>query len=121
MNIHFPIFILRLFFEKEIPTQIKKEISLKNNFLTIPLNFFFYHVCCEHRKKRMRIDSFFLTAIRFFCKRNILIRNCSAFFTHHLHLTQKPDGIGEDKRIDAHSLFSMFTATIIKEKIEWFR
>jgi hypothetical protein len=35
--------------------------------------------------------------------------------------TQKPDGIGEDKRIDAHSLFSMFTATIIKEKIKWFR
>lgn len=35
--------------------------------------------------------------------------------------TQKPDSVGEDKRIDAHSLFSMFTANMIKEKIKWFR
>jgi hypothetical protein len=35
--------------------------------------------------------------------------------------TEKPDSSDAEKRIDAHSLFSMFTANMIKEKIKWFR
>jgi hypothetical protein len=48
-------------------------------------------------------------------------RNCKPVSYKDTPFTQKPDCAGNEKRIDAHSLFSMFTANVIKEKIKWFR
>lgn len=54
-------------------------------------------------------------------KMNIVGKKYKAASYEDVAFPQKPDSIGEEKRIDAHSLFSMFTANMIKEKIKWFR
>jgi hypothetical protein len=38
-----------------------------------------------------------------------------------VQFTEKPDSNDGEKRIDPHSLFSMFTANMIKEKVKWYR
>jgi hypothetical protein len=48
-------------------------------------------------------------------------KKCKPVSYEHTLFTQKPDDIGTEKRIDAHSLFSMFTANMIKKGIKWFR
>jgi hypothetical protein len=48
-------------------------------------------------------------------------KKCKPVSYEHTLFAQKPDDIGTEKRIDAHSLFSMFTANMIKKRIKWFR
>ena len=49
------------------------------------------------------------------------VKQCKPVSYIEVPFTQKPDNSDAEKRIDAHSLFSMFTANMIKEKIKWFR
>jgi len=48
-------------------------------------------------------------------------KKCKPVSYEEVPFTEKPDSCGTEKRMDAHSLFSMFTANMIKEKIKWFR
>lgn len=49
------------------------------------------------------------------------VKQCKPVSYIEVPFTEKPDSSDAEKRIDAHSLFSMFTANMIKEKIKWFR
>ncbi|HEY6975630.1 MAG TPA: hypothetical protein VH396_05035 [Chitinophagaceae bacterium] len=48
-------------------------------------------------------------------------KKCNPVSYAGIPFTEKPDSSDTEKRIDAHSLFSMFTANMIKEEIKWFR
>jgi len=48
-------------------------------------------------------------------------KKCKPVSYVEVPFTEKPDSGDTEKRIDAHSLFSMFTANMIKEKVKWFR
>jgi len=54
-------------------------------------------------------------------KVKVMGKKCSAVSYEDVPFTEKPDSSDTEKRIDPHSLFSMFTANMIKEKINWFR
>jgi hypothetical protein len=48
-------------------------------------------------------------------------KKCKPVSYEDVPFTEKPDCGDIEKRLDAHSLFSMFTANMIKEKTKWFR
>ena len=48
-------------------------------------------------------------------------KRCKPVSYEDVVFTEKPDSGDKEKRLDAHSLFSMFTANMIKEKIKWYR
>jgi hypothetical protein len=56
-------------------------------------------------------------------KVQIMSKKCRAAVSYEdVPFTEKPDTSSDsENRIDPHSLFSMFTANMIKEKVKWFR
>ena len=54
-------------------------------------------------------------------KMKVLGKKCKMVSYQDISFTEKPDSSDTEKRIDPHSLFSLFTANMIKEKINWFR
>jgi hypothetical protein len=52
---------------------------------------------------------------------NVMGKKCRTVSYEDVQFTEKPDSNDGEKRIDPHSLFSMFTANMIKEKVKWYR
>jgi hypothetical protein len=53
-------------------------------------------------------------------KMQVMGKKCKTISYQDVSFTEKPDS-SDEKRIDPHSLFSMFTANMIKEKVKWYR
>jgi hypothetical protein len=54
-------------------------------------------------------------------KMKVMGKKCKMISYQDISFTEKPDSGDNEKRIDPHSLFSMFTANMIKEKVNWYR
>jgi hypothetical protein len=54
-------------------------------------------------------------------KVQVMGKKCRTISYEDVPFTEKPDSSDGEKRIDPHSLFSMFTANMIKEKVNWYR
>ena len=68
----------------------------------------------------MNTPKFYYTK-KILSKMNVMGKKCRTTSYQDVSFTEKPDSGDTEKRMDPHSLFSMFTANMIKEKVKWYR
>jgi hypothetical protein len=68
----------------------------------------------------MKTPKFYHTK-RILRKIKVMGKKCRMVSYEDVSFTERPDNSDTEKRIDPHSLFSMFTANMIQNKVHWFR